>query len=124
MSVKEHDVWTDPILVQDKINSQGHDACLYLSPDGQLMYVYRQSADGNEQAGIYQVKKDGDGWGELELLESSINSKFWETDASLDTYGNIIFFTNFLPWIICRSNYDYFTRSIIGLITQSFDYNI
>ena len=94
MSVKEHDVWTDPILVQDKINSQGHDACLYLSPDGQLMYVYRQSADGNEQAGIYQVKKDGDGWGELELLESSINSKFWETDASLDTYGNIIFFTS------------------------------
>ena len=94
MSVKEHDVWTDPILVQDKINSQGHDACLYLSPDGQLMYVYRQSADGNEQAGIYQVKRDGDVWGELELLESSINSKFWETDASLDTYGNIIFFTS------------------------------
>ena len=94
MSVKEHDVWTDPILVQDKINSQGHDACLYLSPDGQLMYVYRYSTNENEQAGIYQVKKDGNGWGELELLESSINSKFWETDASLDTYGNIIFFTS------------------------------
>ena len=94
MSVKEHDVWTDPILVQDKINSQGHDACLYLSPDGQLMYVYRFSTDLNEQGGIFQVKKEGDNWGELVLLESSINSKFWETDASLDTYGNIIFFTS------------------------------
>ena len=40
------------------------------------------------------MKKEGDNWGELELLESSINSKFWETDASLDTYGNIIFFTS------------------------------
>jgi outer membrane protein OmpA-like peptidoglycan-associated protein/tetratricopeptide (TPR) repeat protein len=94
MSVKEYGVWTDPILVQDKINSQGHDACLYLSPDAQLMYVYRFNTEGNQQGGIYQVKKEGDNWGELELLESSINSKFWETDASLDTYGNIIFFTS------------------------------
>ena len=94
MSVKEYDVWSDPVLVQDKINSQGHDACLYLSPDGQLMYVYRYSTDVNEIGGIFQVKKEGDSWGELELLGSSINSKFWETDASLDTYGNIIFFTS------------------------------
>ena len=94
MSVKDHGIWTDPVLVQDKINTQGHDACLYLSPDAQLMYVYRFNTEGDVDGGIYQVKKEGDSWGELELLDASINSKFWETDASLDTYGNIIFFTS------------------------------
>ena len=94
MSVKDHGIWADPVLVQDKINTQGHDACLYLSPDGQLMYVYRFNTDGDTDGGIYQVRKEGDSWGELELLDAAINTKFWETDASLDTYGNMIFFTS------------------------------
>ena len=93
MTVKHHDVWGDPFLIQDRINSQGHDACLYVSPDAQVMYVYRHDTD-DDKGGIYKVQKEGDNWGELTLLESAINSEFWETDVSLDTYGNIIFFTS------------------------------
>ncbi len=43
MTIKHHGVWGDPFLIQDRINTDGHDACLYLSPDGQLMYIYRNN---------------------------------------------------------------------------------
>jgi outer membrane protein OmpA-like peptidoglycan-associated protein/tetratricopeptide (TPR) repeat protein len=97
MSIKHNDVWGEPMLIQDNINSQGHDACLYLSPDGEFMYLYRFNTDNDEGilgGGIYKSIKEGNHWLKPELLESSVNSEYWETDASLGPHGNTIFFTS------------------------------
>ena len=97
VTIKHHDVWGEPMLIQDNINSQGHDACLYLSPDGEFMYLYRYNTDNDEGVlggGIYKAIKEGNHWLKPELLESSVNSEFWETDASLGPHGNTIFFTS------------------------------
>lgn len=97
MSVKEDDNWSTPVLVGDSVNTESHDACLYISPDAQLMYVYR--FDDEEEAGgsIYEVKKEGENWGDARKLDASINSRYWETDASLNAYGTVIFFTSDRP---------------------------
>ena len=96
-SEKKHNVWTDPILVQDLINTQQNSSCLFLSPDAQMMYLSMVNNDpkiGNIGRGIYESKLDGSHWTEPSFLEEKINSKFWETYASLDIYGNILLFVS------------------------------
>ena len=96
-SEKKHNVWTDPILVQDLINTQQNSSCLFLSPDAQMMYLSMVNNDpkiGNIGRGIYESKLDGSHWSEPSFLEEKINSKFWETYASLDIYGNILLFVS------------------------------
>ena len=97
ISEKHHDVWTDPVLVNDVINTQENSSCLYLSPDAQKMYLYMYNTDktkGPLGGKIFQSKLVGQKWTEPEYLDNTINSKYRETDASLDIYGNIAFFTS------------------------------
>jgi len=96
-SVKERGEWSKPVRMGDSINTDSHDACLYISPDGQMMYVYQ--FDGGSDAGgsIYETRKVGNEWTKPEKLIADINSRYWETDASLNTSGNTIFFTSDRP---------------------------
>lgn len=96
-SEKHHNVWTEPELVQDLINVQESSSCLYLSPDGQMMYLSMVNNDsklGHIGRGIYESKLDGNHWTNPEFLNAKINSKFWETYGSLDIYGNILLFVS------------------------------
>jgi len=97
MSEKHHNVWSDPVLVNDVINTQENSSCLYLSPDAQRMYLYMFNTDktkGPLGGKIFESKLVGQKWSEPLYLDNTINSKYRETDASLDIYGNIAFFTS------------------------------
>ena len=96
-SVKEKGEWTNPVRMSDSINTDSHDACLYLSPDGQMMYVYQFEGGAEAGGSIYESRLVGKEWTKPEKLIADINSKYWETDASLNTSGNIIFFTSDRP---------------------------
>ena len=96
-SVKENGEWTDPVRMSDSVNTDSHDACLYVSPDGQMMYVYQFEAGADAGGSIYESKLIGSEWTKPEKLIADINSRYWETDASLNTSGNIIFFTSDRP---------------------------
>lgn len=96
-SVKEKGSWTEPVRVSDSINQESHDACLYISPDAQLMYVYRFDEGSDAGGSIYESRKKGSTWSEPVRLDANINSKYWETDASLNSFGNTIFFTSERP---------------------------
>ena len=96
-SVKENGEWTNPVRMSDSINTDSHDACLYLSPDGQMMYVYQFEGGADAGGSIYESRLVGKEWTKPEKLIADINSRYWETDASLNTSGNIIFFTSDRP---------------------------
>ena len=96
-SVKHKGEWTNPVRMGDSINTDSHDACLYLSPDGQMMYVYQFEGGADAGGSIYESRLVGKEWTKPEKLIADINSKYWETDASLNTSGNIIFFTSDRP---------------------------
>ena len=96
-SEKKHNVWSDPVLVQDLINVQENSSCLFLSSDAQMMYLSMVNNDpkvGNIGRGIYESKLNGNHWTEPTFLDESINSKYWETYASLDIYSNLLFFVS------------------------------
>jgi len=105
-SVKQRGEWTDPVRMSDSINTDSHDACLYISPDGQMMYVYQFDEGSDAGGSIYETKLVGNEWTKPEKLIADINSRYWETDASLNTSGNTIFFTSDRPGGMGEENRD------------------
>lgn len=89
--------WSTPIRVDGAINSESHDACLYLSPDGQNMILYRTNSDNNNEGGIYQSQLLDGVWTEPKLMIAEVNSEYWETDANISADGNTLFYTSDKP---------------------------
>jgi outer membrane protein OmpA-like peptidoglycan-associated protein/tetratricopeptide (TPR) repeat protein len=96
-SKKENGNWTAPVRVEGAINSDSHDACLYISPDGQNMIIYRTSLENNNEGGIYQSHLEEGEWTEPTLMIAEVNSEYWETDANISADGNTLFYTSDKP---------------------------
>lgn len=83
--------WTDPVSIGANINTNGHDACVGVSNDGQQLIIYKDTeGDGN----LYSCNKIGDTWSLPTKLGSNINTKAWEPHASLSRDENTIYFTS------------------------------
>ncbi len=89
--------WQEAVLMDETINTPGHDACLYVSPDGQYMLIYRASTASLTEGGIYETRLEGKKWTEPTLLQADINSNYWETDVSVSADGNTLFFNSDRP---------------------------
>lgn len=88
---RESGEWGSPVNIGPNINSDGHEATISLSADGQQLFVYRDDwGDGN----IYTSTLEGEGWSELKPLSSYINTKSRETHASVTANGQILYFTS------------------------------
>jgi outer membrane protein OmpA-like peptidoglycan-associated protein/tetratricopeptide (TPR) repeat protein len=97
MAKKSKGVWQTPIRIDSKINSDSHDACLYITPDGSSMIIYRTSLENNNEGGIYQTHLKGSKWSEPALMIAEVNSDYWETDANISADGNTLFYTSDKP---------------------------
>lgn len=92
VSQKEDDgTWGKPVGIGSRINTEGHDASIGLSADGQELYIYRDDfGDGN----IYVCHMDNGSWSEPMLLDKNINSPFRETHATVSADGQTLYFTS------------------------------
>ncbi|MDR0296103.1 MAG: OmpA family protein [Prevotellaceae bacterium] len=75
------------------LNTDGHDAVIGLSNDGQRLFVYRSENGGD----IYESKLRGDSWSSPKSIGSKINSKHHESQASLSYDGNTLYFISDRP---------------------------
>jgi tetratricopeptide (TPR) repeat protein len=90
-------VWSAPENLGSPINSETHDACVALSPDGQRMIVYRTSPD-LLSGDLYVTRMGADGkWGPLQIYGNEINSQFIETSACFSNDTSEIYFTSNRP---------------------------
>lgn len=90
--------WSKPVPLA--INTMGHEACINLSADGQILIVYKneiheKSADGN--GNIYYAEYDGKDWTNLKEFGADVNSIYMETHACLSADGNLLFFSSERP---------------------------
>jgi len=92
ISQKQEDgTWGKPSGIGKRINTEGHEASIGLSADGQELYIYRDDfGDGN----IYVCEFKGSSWGEPQLLNQNINSPFRETHASVSADGQTLYYTS------------------------------
>lgn len=85
----EEGLWTEPELLN--LNTDGHDATISVSPDGQKLFIYRDNfGDGQ----LLESVLIGETWSEPALLGSDINTAAWETHATVSADGNTLLFVS------------------------------
>jgi len=86
--------WSKATDIGSPINTDGHEATVGLSPDGQTILIYKDdSGDGN----IYSTTLNGDEWSTPVKLNENINSVYWEPCASISADGTILYFASNRP---------------------------
>lgn len=86
--------WTPPKTMGKPVNTDGHDAIVGLSADGQKLLVYiDDKGDGN----IYECVLRGDEWSKPRKLGKTINTKYTENDACFSPDGQILYFVSEKP---------------------------
>jgi hypothetical protein len=75
----ERNNWSEPIPI-NSINTNGHDAVVHISHDGQKLFIYRNVGVGSGD--IFMSKLDGANWTVAEKIKG-INSNFWEGSVCL-----------------------------------------
>lgn len=91
LSTRSEQGWNPPVNIGVPINTEGHDATIGLSVDGQSLLVYK---DDNGDGNIYQSNLVGNMWLQPRKLNDYVNSKSWESGASISADNNFLFFTS------------------------------
>ena len=93
VSYKMRDDWLEPESLGDNINTNGHDANIALSVDGQSLFVYNQSK--KDHGDIYMSRLQAEEWSKPEKLKGEINlDDSWEGSATLTANGQILYFAS------------------------------
>ncbi len=94
LSTKKRDgSWSDPVQLGKPINTKDHDACIGLSPDGTVLFLYKDTGGGD----IYVSEVRGNNpknWGKPEQIPGEINTEYWEGSASMSPDGNLLYFSS------------------------------
>ena len=87
----EDNTWGEPRNMGSPINTEGNDATIGISVDGQTLFIYKDDkGDGN----IYFSNLAGDRWATPQKMNEFINSKSWEGNASISADGSLLYFSS------------------------------
>lgn len=92
---KKNGNWKEPNPLDDNINTYDHDACIAISPDGQLLFVYKDSKD--KKGEIYYSLLKGNDWTTPKPLLGEVNTPHWEGSASISADGKTLYFSSDKP---------------------------
>lgn len=84
--------WSEAQEIGNGINTDSHDACVALAPDGMELILYRNS--GSDGGDLYSSKLIGNVWNKPKRLGPTINTTSWEPSASISADEQSIFFTS------------------------------
>jgi Tol biopolymer transport system component len=83
--------WSEPVNLTSYFAVDGNTYVTGISYDGDELYVYRSDDyDGN----IYVSRKSKGQWSKLQKLNENINTKYWESHASVSEDGRTLYFTS------------------------------
>lgn len=83
--------WTPPIDIIPEIGVDDRFYPSSLSADGKTLYLY---SDHDFVGNIYVTHFDGESWGPVEKLNENINTRYWESHASISSCGTRLYFSS------------------------------
>ncbi|MDQ3047569.1 MAG: hypothetical protein M3R27_08490 [Bacteroidota bacterium] len=85
--------WSDAELIPGSINTEGHDACTSISPDGKQIYIYKNDIESESRGGdIYVSRLSSSGkWGAPKSMGKPINTTYWEGGACISPDGKTLY---------------------------------
>jgi hypothetical protein len=87
----ENGIWSEPENLTSSFGLDGSSFTTGISFSGDEIFVYRSdNFDGN----IYSSQLKNNQWSKLAKLNENINTKFWESHASLSPDGQYLIFTS------------------------------
>ncbi len=90
-SRKVNGQWSEPVNLTASFGVDGNTYTTGISYNGDELYVYRSdNFDGNLYVSNYRNGK----WSKLEKLNGNINTKFWESHATISKDGKMLYFTS------------------------------
>jgi outer membrane protein OmpA-like peptidoglycan-associated protein/tetratricopeptide (TPR) repeat protein len=94
ISAKENGEWAEPKNIGSPINTNGHDATIGLSADGQKLFIYKNDGEGDI---FYSILK-ADKWSAPKKMPGAVNtSQSRETSASITPDEKILFIASDRP---------------------------
>jgi len=94
ISTKKDDKWTAGQNIGKPINTEGHDATMGITADGQKLYIY---IDDRGNGNIYECDLKGTAWTKPEKLNKNINTDYHESSASLSADGKKLYLVSNRP---------------------------
>lgn len=91
VSYKENDQWTKPRPIKT-INTNGYDAAIALSVDGQTLFTYKD--DGDDHGDIYMSRLTDTTWSVPQKIKGQVNSYSWEGSCSMTADGRYLYFSS------------------------------
>lgn len=91
--------WAVRSKVGNEVNSGSQNGSATLTPDGQYMIFasYESDVKGAGRTDLYSARKvDGD-WTDVQNLGMAINSEYWDSQPSLSSDGNTLYFVSDRP---------------------------
>lgn len=92
----EKNEWGKAENIGEPINTDGFDANLSISPDGQKIFIYKNIKDVTGSGDIYYSSFNTDGkWSKPKPIDKKyINSSFFESSASITSDGKTLYFVS------------------------------
>jgi outer membrane protein OmpA-like peptidoglycan-associated protein len=85
--------WGHVKHLNGSVNSESHDACIGLSPDGQQMFVYKTENGGD----IFTTRLKGEIWSLPSVISDNINSLYYEPGVTVSSDGLFVIFVSDRP---------------------------
>ena len=90
-SKKENGKWGEPVNIIPDLGVDGDVYATGISGDGKELFIYRNdNYDGN----LYVTRFANGKWTPIKKLNDNINTKFWESHASVSPDGKTLYFTS------------------------------
>jgi hypothetical protein len=90
-SRKERDVWQTPVDITQMLNAGEDCSTCAFNSNGTELFLYKNDMyDGN----IYSSQLVNGSWTSIKKLNKNINTKFYESHASVSADGNKLYFTS------------------------------
>lgn len=89
--------WSAPKNMGAVVNTDLHDACVGLSPDGRELFIYRADFTRNGAGDIYISTLDSNTWSKPQKLGEHVNSGYRQPSASISTDEKTLFFSSDKP---------------------------
>lgn len=82
-----------------KMNSEGHEAVMSISPDGNTIFIYKNVGDNTGSGDIWYSRTKGDptDWSRPREFEGEFNSSYFETSAYLAPGGKVLYYISERP---------------------------
>ena len=90
--------WSEAFPIPGQLNTDGHDANMTISPDGNQIFVYRNMGmRGSGQIFVSKKSKSSGKWSKAAEIEGDVNTSYFESSACISPDGKFLFFVSERP---------------------------